>query len=237
MAKQHRVIESRSRTWKASLIIFYIKHIFRRRAFGDSGRYARTNDANRVPRKIAHDYSIESFKLNDYQLHTMAPIDGPKRNKHVVFLHGGAYVMQATSFHWQFLASLVDETEGRVTFVQYPLAPECNHANTLEHMVAVTSKIREQFPDDALVLAGDSAGGGLAIATVQELQARQLQQPYVKLALISPWLDVTSLDRLSSEQKAKEAVMQIESLKTAAKHYAGQDNVAHRHVSPLKGGF
>lgn len=236
-SKKHRVLESRGRTLTAKLLILFVKLTMKRKAAGRYKNPERKSDANRVPKKISHDLHVESFSLDRLDLHTLAPFKGPSSNKHIVFLHGGAYVMQATSFHWRFLKELVEEIGVRVSFVQYPLAPEHNHQEALAHTIKVTQKIRQQYPEDQMVLAGDSAGGGLAIATVQELIAQQLEQPYIKLLLISPWLDATSLDRVPDELKAKEAIMDVEALRYAAERYAEPDTIAHRHVSPMLGGF
>lgn len=231
--------ETRKRTFGASLVFFIIKLLMGRKmkATASFTNPERKSDAYRVPRKLAHDFDVDTVSLDHRVVHTLAPRNGVKDGKHIVYLHGGYYIHQPQKPHWWFAEEVLKETGARFTLVEYPLAPENNHHDTVQHVVKVTENLREKFPDDELILSGDSAGGGLSIALVQELLSNNKPQPFTKLALICPWLDPTRLDWMPPAAVKDELILSVEGGKLAAEAYAGPDSIAHPHVAPLKGGF
>lgn len=195
----------------------------------------RSDKANHIPGYIARSFQCESRTLDGYALHTLNV--APNIDKHIVFFHGGAYVAQTTPYHWFFLRKLAKTLGVTVSFVQYPLAPEHVHTETIDHAVKATEFICREFSDDQFYLMGDSAGGGLSLALVRNILDRHLHQPYRKIALISPKVDPTRLDNVSSELREKDLVLDPDLLIVASKHYAGNDDLSHPNVSPMLGSF
>ena len=106
--------------------------------------------------------------IGEYQVLTVFSEESYKR--HVVFLHGGAYVMRAVRAHKNIIEKLVKKFHLKVTFIDYPLAPE----NTVDkaHKVVMDAyrNITSKYKNDEFYLFGDSSGGGLALAFLQLLK-------------------------------------------------------------------
>ena len=200
----------------------------------------RSDKANAIPSSIARSLFCETRTLNDYVLQTIYPAQDKQKEgqfKHIVYFHGGAYVGQALSFHWNFFRKLVDATQARLTFVQYPLAPESVHTETISHAISAAELIQSEFNGDRFLVMGDSAGAGLSLALVRNLLDSDRKQPFEKIVLISPWVDPTRLDLVDPALAKKDPVLIAEKLKIAAQLYAGNDPVSHPNVSPLQGRF
>ena len=88
-----------------------------------------------------------------------------KRGKlRILYLHGGGYINQPSPFHWRFISKLVEETELEFIVPIYPKAPEYTYIEAYEE----TLKLYKEMLKDGenIVIAGDSAGGGLTIGFV-----------------------------------------------------------------------
>lgn len=164
----------------------------------------------------------EVWKLRPKQPAADAPI--------VLFLHGGAYVNGFHPFHWRFLTRLIRRTGALVVAPDYPLAPQ----STAEHVVEwVIARYREcAATGRPVVLMGDSAGGGLAMAIAIALRDRQIQAP-AKIVLLSPWLDGGMTDEESFELDLHDRFLSRDALRRCARAYAGDLAVSDWRVSPL----
>ena len=89
--------------------------------------------------------------------------DGEAARRSVVYLHGGAYVRGIVDWHWRFLVPLADALGARAVLPAYPLAPEFTVEDSFEEMVQLVAEVVAESPG-GVVLAGDSAGGGYALA-------------------------------------------------------------------------
>jgi len=199
------------------------------------GRHpSRKKSANKVPWFVARGLACETRELDGYVLQTINC--HAKTKKHVVYFHGGGYVMQATALHWIFLRKLAKLSDAKVTFVEYPLTPENKHTKTVDHALKVTQFLTEHF-DDEFVVGGDSAGGALSLVTIQKLIERDLQQPYKKVLLISPWVNPLSLQTVSKAIRKNDPVLSRSFLQSAIDQYAGEDALEHPHLTPVNGSF
>lgn len=106
----------------------------------------------------------------------------------VLYLHGGGYVNEIAPQHWQLVSRLVDAGL-RVEVPIYGLAPQHGFEEAYAMLGALYAELAST-PQAQVFIAGDSAGGGLALGLAQALQAQGLPPP-LGLTLISPWLDIT----------------------------------------------
>ena len=72
----------------------------------------------------------------------------------------------------------------------YPLAPQYNYEDAFNMVLPLYEKILEKVKQENLILMGDSAGGGIALALSEKLGEEDFSQPQ-ELILLSPWIDVT----------------------------------------------
>ncbi len=120
----------------------------------------------------------------------ISPKAGATSDKVVVYFHGGGYVVGSPTSHKTILAQLAFDTQGLVLAPDYRLAPEHPFPAPQEDCLAVATLAMKTYVDKKVTLAGDSAGGALAIATALELAKNSdFQNQPDGLVLISPWVD------------------------------------------------
>ena len=151
----------------------------------------------------------------------------------VLYFHGGSYVDPPLIAHWRFLQQLTREADVTVYLPIYGRAPQHHCSRTVMHMRKVYCELLAQYSSEHIVVMGDSAGGGLALAVCENLAEKKLPQPN-KAILLSPWLDV---DMTGEYEKCKisDPILIFDELKFFGACYRGQLPVGHYMASPLFG--
>lgn len=140
----------------------------------------------------------------------------------VVYLHGGAYCVGSPRTHRAITGNLALHAAARVFAADYRLAPEHPFPSAVEDAASVCIGLVEAgVPSGRIVLAGDSAGGGLSVAAA--LRLRDLGRPRpAALALFSPWADLTH--RPPGPAPAGETMLTRDMLnESSARYLAGRD--------------
>lgn len=113
------------------------------------------------------------------------------RSVDVLYFHGGGYVAGSARTGTHLAAELARRVGGRALSVDYRLAPEHPVPAAVEDGLAAYAGLLESGASpDRVVVAGDSAGGGLAVATLLAARERGLPQP-AAVAVFSPWADIS----------------------------------------------
>lgn len=108
----------------------------------------------------------------------------------LLYLHGGGYVTGSSKSHGAFVAHLAAAAGGQAVALDYRCAPEAVFPSAVDDAVAAyQALLKGGASPERVAIAGDSAGGGLTVATALALKARGLPQPGALLA-ISPWVDL-----------------------------------------------
>jgi acetyl esterase/lipase len=113
---------------------------------------------------------------------------GPPPRRTIVYLHGGGYVIGSPTTHRDLIARLALGAGARVLGVDYRLAPEHRFPAAHDDCLAATRWTLAQAPPESVAIAGDSAGGALALATLCALRDAGERLP-AAAALICPWTD------------------------------------------------
>lgn len=173
---------------------------------------------------------VASTSAAGWPVFTVTP-RGVTPSARVLYLHGGAYIREITRHHWKLVGQLTS-AGAAVTVPIYPVAPR----GTASHVVAASADLAEQLAkhDEPLVIAGDSAGGGLALAAALALRDRGADAP-AHTALISPWLDATGSHPEILEIAPRDPWLHPGGLTVAADAYRGELDREHPWVSPLNG--
>lgn len=148
----------------------------------------------------------------------------------VLYLHGGGYVLGSPQTHAGLVGRLAQAAESEVFVIDYRLAPEHPAPAALDDALAAWKALTQTHA--AVAIAGDSAGGGLALALALAVRDAQLVAPRA-LGLISPWVDLT-LDGESMRAGAvRDPLLSREWLAWAAGQYAADCGPDDPRVSPL----
>ncbi|GAA5892928.1 hypothetical protein JCM8208_004127 [Rhodotorula glutinis] len=109
-----------------------------------------------------------------------------------LYLHGGAYYMFSAETHRYLTISVSRYCDARVFAINYRLAPETRFPGQLHDAVSAYMRLTVdlKIPAENIIIAGDSAGGGLALATLMYLRDEGYPLPSGGV-LMSPWVDLT----------------------------------------------
>ena len=151
----------------------------------------------------------------------------------VLYFHGGSYVDPPLIAHWRFLQQLTREADVTVYLPLYGRAPQHHCSRTVLHMRKLYCELLEKYGSDRLVVMGDSAGGGLALALCENLAEKGFPQPQ-KAILFSPWLDVDMTGDYGNYEKT-DPILIFDELKFFGECYRKQLPVGHYMASPLFG--
>jgi acetyl esterase/lipase len=153
-----------------------------------------------------------------------ARLDGGASDAALLYLHGGGYCVGSVRTHRLLVGSLTRACAVPVLSLEYRLAPEHPHPAAVDDAVtAYRHLLGRGFSPDRLALAGDSAGGGLTVATLLALREAGLPRPAAGVC-ISPWLDLalsgeTMVTKADVDPMCKPALLAM----MAAAYLAGAD--------------
>ena len=187
--------------------------------------------------KPPKDVQITPTKVAGIPSEWLTPKSLLARNKIMIYLHGGGYVVGSPATHRSLVARLAKACSIRALSLDYRLAPEHPFPAALEDSLTVYHEVIDHgIPAENIILAGDSAGAGLALATLISL--RDNQHPIPAMALcISPWTDLALSGESIKTCAKSDPYISYESLKLNT-HYLGahspHDNAPpHDPKSPL----
>lgn len=149
----------------------------------------------------------------------------------ILYLHGGAYINDASVYQWKFCDKIVQETNAEVIFPIYPLAPNHTWAETYDLLTEVYQDILNDT-DAPVIIMGDSAGGGLAVSFCEYLSEMNLEQPD-KMILLSPWMDVSMSNPAAADYEASDPMLSAYGLIEMGKCWAGELELTDYRVSPM----
>jgi acetyl esterase/lipase len=166
-----------------------------------------------------------------YVVRSRRAATGPSEHS-VIYLHGGAYTSEIVKEHWALIAHLTERAGYDVHVPIYGLAPE-HHA--LEALDLVTKLITDLSANGRrCYLAGDSAGGGLALLAAQAV-AGGPERPVAGLTIIAPWLDLTMANPAIPAVERNDPWLTRAGLHPIASAWAGGVPLTDPRLSPLYG--
>lgn len=199
---------------------------------------ARLIDDNRrvedgPPRDVEQSHEVRIANEHGFPVHWLWRADRPEPGRTVVYLHGGGYVKPSDKRHWRFATRLADALDARVVLPLYPLAPEFTVEDSFDGLVDLLCRIVAESPE-GVVLAGDSAGGGYALALAEAVRDRGEPGPSA-LVLLAPWVDLTGGTPGVREAADRDPWLSFDHLEHYAAFWAGSTApkaLADPRVSP-----
>jgi monoterpene epsilon-lactone hydrolase len=153
----------------------------------------------------------------------------------ILYLHGGGYVIGSCNTHRPLASHLAARTGLPVLLVDYRLGPEHVFPAAVDDAVtAYAWLLARGFEPGRIVVAGDSAGGGLTLATLLALRDREIALPALAVP-ISPWTDLTLSGDSMTSMADRDPMVKREGLQRMADWYVGDGDAGAPLVSPLFG--
>ncbi len=159
------------------------------------------------------------------------------RRRHVIFyIHGGAFVAGSIRSHQSIAGELARHARARVFSVEYRLAPEAPFPAPLEDCITAYRSVINRSEIKKLAVAGDSAGGGLALSTMMDARNRGMRQADAAY-LISPWADLRCGAASYQDLRDSDPIISRELLQKTAGLYLSGGDPRDKRASPIFGEF
>ena len=160
-------------------------------------------------------------------------VAGADPERVIFYLHGGAYAIGSAASSVGLASDLARRAGTRLVTVDYRLAPEHPHPAALEDAsTAYQGLLDSGVPPSTIAFAGESAGAGLAAATLVALKRAGLPQPTAAV-LMSPWADLTLSGDSIRGKAAVDPALTPEGLARRAADYLPDGDPAGELVSPI----
>jgi acetyl esterase/lipase len=158
---------------------------------------------------------------------------GANADRAVLFLHGGAYVLGSARAYREMTTRIARATAARTLVLDYRLGPEEPFPAAVEDAVAAYNFILAQgIKRSNIAIVGDSAGGGLTLATLLSLRDTGVPLPACAVC-ISPWIDLECTGGTMETKAAVDPLCTRESLLAEAALYLAGGNPRNPLASPL----
>jgi acetyl esterase/lipase len=180
----------------------------------------------------------------DFQIDTMVvnnvPVIWLNHKTHcssrvILYLHGGGYAIGSNYTHLELAARIARAAKAQVVMAEYRLAPEHPYPAALEDAYSVYQYLLgERIASNKIIVAGDSAGGGLSVALLQYIRDKGTDKPAGAVCL-SPWLDLSCSMSSLSPIRDQDPLVTAERILYFANHYAGNSDRTEPGLSPFFG--
>ena len=151
----------------------------------------------------------------------------------VLYLHGGGYVIGSPRSHRHLAAAIAGAAGASALLLDYRLAPEHPFPAAVEDATAAYRWLLDQaIAPEHIVIAGDSAGGGLTVATLLALREARVPLPAGGVC-ISPWVDLTCSGASYATKAAADPIVRRAGVEEMARAYLGATPPRTPLASPL----
>ena len=222
---------------KSHLVSFVLRHS-RKKAFSSPENlqrwiaYARKTEDYHPPALLKARLDITETEIDGFPVYEIAPKPGESRR--ILYMHGGAYVFQITSYHWGLIAEMAERLGFGVTVPVYPIAPEHDFHDMFGMVGDVYRRMLEDTDAEDIVFMGDSAGGNMAVVLTMMAAEEGLPSPSHHV-LISPGLDMSLSNPEVFEAERNDPWLGIPGGLEAIRLYSAGFERSDWHISPLYG--
>lgn len=159
----------------------------------------------------------------------------PRKSGHgvLLYLHGGGYVTGSIKTHRALATKLAQAANCKALIIDYRLAPEHPFPAALEDALdAYRYLLSQKYKASDIVIAGDSAGGGLTLGLLLKIRELKMDMP-AGGGLICPWVDLTNSGESGKFNKGKDPIIKNDQGNFWADSYAGDTPKTNPYMSPL----
>ena len=181
--------------------------------------------------------SWEPFSLSGMNAAWVRPNRGHDRRHAILYCHGGGYTSGNLGYSRPIASKLAAVTGYEVLSFEYRLAPEHPYPAAVEDVIRAWDHLMYLgYGARDIVVAGDSAGGNLALVLTHRLKAMGRRLP-AALILMSPWTDMTASGRSYQERAELDPSLTLEYIQAVRGAYAHGEDWTSPYLSPLFGDF
>ncbi len=190
----------------------------------------------KVAERVAQDVTCEPVTAGGVPAEWIAA-PGAAQDRVILYLHGGGYVMGSIKTHRAMIARISRAAQAKALALDYRLAPEHPFPAAVEDAAAAYRWLLAQgYKPGKIVISGDSAGGGLVLATLLALRDAQTPLPAAAVP-ISAWSDMEGTGASMKTRASKDPMVANGSLLDMAKVYVGNADRRNPLASPLHGDY
>lgn len=183
--------------------------------------------------KIPEGVTVKAQTIEGINAEWLIPENAPQE-KLILYVHGGGYVAGSCSDHRGFVSKFAKNTGFTNLIYDYRLAPEHPFPAALDDSVKMYRwALSAGYKPGNILIAGESAGGGLCLALLLAIKEQQLPMPAAAVA-ISPWTDLTCSSD-SYRTRNKRSLAPLNSWTVFSTHYRGSHQADLPLISPLFG--
>ncbi|MFX1339411.1 MAG: alpha/beta hydrolase [Promethearchaeota archaeon] len=159
-----------------------------------------------------------------------------REDKIIFYLHGGGYISGSLNSHRELVSRISRTTKTRALMIEYRLAPEHPFPAAVEDSTKAYKWLIDEQNINAknIIIAGDSAGGGLTFATLINLRDNGIALPAAGVGL-SPWTDLGITGESYRKNRKIDPVITIYGISFFAELYLGDTDYQNPLVSPIYG--
>jgi epsilon-lactone hydrolase len=160
-------------------------------------------------------------------------IDGQTPEGTVLYFHGGVFAMGSAEASVGLASDLARRAHMRVVTVDYRLAPENPYpAAPVDALAAYRGLLKAEGESTRIAIAGESAGGNLAVVTLVSIRNSELPPPFA-CVVMSPWADLAVTGESSITKAEIDPALTVKALLTRARDYLGELDPTSAVVSPI----
>jgi len=216
-----------------SLLNFVLKKINAKKMASKQMQEPSRSKGLKYPKSLRRKFETNHFLVKSRDVVTFIP--GDVSAGHIFFLHGGAYTVEVQRAHWRFIENLLKNLSFKLSFIDYPLAPEYHYKDSHEMVFQAYVKLIELYPNDNFYFVGDSAGGGFCLSFAQTLRNKHFFKMPEKIALLSPWVDLSLSNPDIMQFVKKDLLLDPQSLLICSHNFAADIELKNPMLSPLYG--
>ena len=181
---------------------------------------------------VASGVELRRERVADLEAEWLTP-PGHSEGKLLLYLHGGAYVLGSCDSHRHLVSHIAREAGVESLLPEYRLAPEHPFPAAIEDATRSYRTLLESgYAPGDIVIAGDSAGGGLTMATLLNLREVGLPQPALG-CLLSPWLDLAAEGESIQTRRDEDPWFSPEDFPAVTRFYCSDEQLKTPLVSPV----
>jgi len=220
-----------SRFWK-----FIIRKMYKEKCMTIAQIRAQDTSAGKFIGRPPKDVEVENININGIDAAWIRPSDADK-TKTLLHIHGGGYVTGSVTSYLRMCILMAQTLKVNVLLPAYRLAPEHPFPAALEDVLKIYRWLLSHgYQSKDILISGDSAGGGLCVASVLALRDQGDAVPAAVICL-SPWADLTMQGQSHVTKSKSEAMLNTETLREWALAYTNKENLGNPLVSPIFADF